>query len=88
MKRLLRSVAAMLAGVVMTLACVFVLLTAVLAITRMTNPWLHALAVIGALVLGVLLLMGSVYLTTRFAVHLLGRAAATSEQTRNEVRAR
>lgn len=80
MKRLLRSVAAMLAGVVMTLACVFVLLGAVLAITRMTNPWLHALAVIGALVLGVLLLMGSVYLTTRIAVRLLSDAAKVPPQ--------
>jgi len=62
----------MLAGVVLTLACVFLLLRAVLAITRIAHPALHALAVLGALVFGVLLLLGSVYLTTRIAVHLLG----------------
>ena len=67
----------MLAGVVLTLACVFVLLRAVLAITRIAHPALHALAVLGALVFGMLLLVGSVYLTTRIAVHLLGDSRQT-----------
>ena len=61
----------MLAGVILTLACVFALLRAVIAIARITHPALHALAVLGALVFGVLLLLGSVYLSTRIAVTLL-----------------
>lgn len=67
----------MLAGVVLTLACVFLLLRAVLAITLIAHPALHALAVLGTLVFGVLLLLGSVYLTTRIAVHLLGDSPGT-----------
>ena len=62
----------MLAGVVLTLACVYLLLRAVLAIAAISHPALHALAVLGTLVFGVLLLLGSIYLTTRIAVHLLG----------------
>lgn len=67
----------MLAGVVLTLACVFLLLRAVLAIGLIVHPALHALAVLGTLVFGVLLLLGSIYLTTRIAVHLLGESAGT-----------
>jgi hypothetical protein len=68
----------MLAGVAVTLVCVFVLLSAVLAITRIANPWLHGLAVAAALLLGVFLLMGSVYLATRFALRLLGEDSAAA----------
>jgi hypothetical protein len=80
MDRLLRVAGAMLAGVVMTLACVFLLLRAVLAITRIAHPALHALAVLGTLVFGVLLLMGSIYLTTRIAVKLLSVGSAPPPQ--------
>jgi len=75
MKRLLAAAFSMLVGVVATLAAVLVLLRATLYIEKMSSPLLEALAILATLFLGVVLLVGSTYLSTRLAVRLFGNGA-------------
>jgi hypothetical protein len=56
----------------LTLAAMFVLVSATLSIAQMTSPMVRALAVAAELVLGVILLVGTVYLTTHLAVRIFG----------------
>ena len=72
MKRLLASVLTALLVVTMTLAAVFLLTKASLVVAKMTNPLMRAVAVIAELVLGVVLLLGTVYLAVRLAVSIFG----------------
>ncbi|PYU31648.1 MAG: hypothetical protein DMG28_14570 [Acidobacteria bacterium] len=72
MKRLLASVLTALLVVTMTLAAVFLLTKASLVVAKMTNPLMRAVAVIAELVLGVVLLLGTVYLAVRLAVRIFG----------------
>ena len=74
MKRLLASVFTALLVVTMTLAAVFLLTKASLIVSQMTNPLMRAMAVIAELVLGVVLLLGTVYLAVRLAVRIFGDA--------------
>ena len=70
MKRFLAALLTALLVVVMTLASVFVLVGASLAVAKMNSPLLRAVAVAAELVLGVLLLVGTVYLGTHVAVRI------------------
>ncbi len=72
MKRILAAVLTALLGVGMTLVAMLVLVRATLTVAQMSNPLLQALAVVAELVLGVLLLVGTVYMTTRLAVRIFG----------------
>lgn len=72
MKRILQGVLTALAAVAMTLAAMFVLVRASMAVARMTNPILRAAAVTAELILGVLVLVGTVYVATRLAVRIFG----------------
>ncbi len=74
MKRLLASALTALLVVTMTLAAVFLLTKASLIVSKMTNPLMRAMAVIAELVLGVVLLLGTVYLAVRLAVRIFGGA--------------
>ena len=56
----------------LTLAAMFVLVRATLSIAQMTSPVVRALAVAAELVLGVILLVGTVYITTHLAVRIFG----------------
>ncbi len=56
----------------LTLAAMFALVSATLSIAQMTSPVVRALAVAAELVLGVILLVGTVYLTTHLAVRIFG----------------
>jgi hypothetical protein len=56
----------------LTLAAMFVLVHATLSIAQMTSPVVRALAVAVELVLGVILLVGTVYITTHLAVRIFG----------------
>jgi len=58
--------------VAMTLGAMLVLVRATLAVAQMSNPLLRALAVVAELVLGVVLLVGTVYLATHLAVRIFG----------------
>ncbi len=70
MKRFLAALLTALLVVVMTLASVFVLVGASLALAKINSPLLQAVAVAAELVLGVLLLVGTVYLGTHVAVRI------------------
>lgn len=72
MKKMLAAVITALLTVAMTLAAVFVLVGATLTVAQMSSPFLRAVAVVAELILGVLLLVGTVYLATRVAVHIFG----------------
>jgi len=74
MKRLLAGVLTALLVVTMTLAAVFLLIKATRVVAEMTNPLMRAMAVIAVLVLGVALLLGTVYLAVRLAVRIFGGA--------------
>ncbi len=56
----------------LTLAAMFVLVSATLSIAQMTSPVVRALAVAAELVLGVILLVGTVYVSTHLAVRIFG----------------
>ena len=64
------AVSALLLGVALTLASVFLLLHMTLRAELMEDALPRTFAMLGALVAGVLLLMGSVYISTRIAVFL------------------
>lgn len=72
MKRLLAAVLTALLIVAMTLGAMLVLVRATLEVAQMSNPLLRALAVVAELVLGVVLLVGTVYLATHLAVRIFG----------------
>ena len=72
MKQLLAAVLTTLLIVAMTLGAMLVLVRATLEVAQMSNPVLRALAVVAELVLGVVLLVGTVYLATHLAVRIFG----------------
>jgi hypothetical protein len=72
MKRLLAAALTALLVVAMTLAAVFVLVGASIAVAQMNSPLMRGVAVAAELTLGVLLLVGTVYLATRVAVLIFG----------------
>jgi len=75
MGRKLLAVVAPLLGVALTLASVFLLLQMTVKAELMEDPLPRNLAILGTLVAGVLLLVGSVYLSTRIGVFLFSRQA-------------
>ena len=72
MKRFLAAALTALLVVAMTLAAVFVLVGASIAVAQMNSPVMRGVAVAAELTLGVLLLVGTVYLATRVAVFIFG----------------
>jgi hypothetical protein len=70
MLRRLLTVVTPLLGAAFTLASVFLLLWVTLRIELMESPALRTLAILGALIGGIFLLVGSVYVCTRLAVLL------------------
>ena len=75
MGRKLMAVVAPLLGVALTLASVFLLLQMTVKAELMEDPLPRNLAILGTLVAGVLLLVGSVYVSTRISVLLFSRKA-------------
>ena len=73
MKRFLLAALSLLLSVAITLASILLLLRATLIIERMQSPFLRGLSVVGAVLLGVALLVGSVYLSTHVAVRLFAK---------------
>ncbi len=72
MKRFVAVVLTTLLIVAMTLGAMLVLVSATLEVAQMSNPLLRAVAVAAELVLGVVLLVGTVYLATHLAVRIFG----------------
>ncbi len=72
MKKTLASALAVLLIVAMTLGAMFILVRATLVVTSLSNPMARAVAVAAELVLGVVLLLGTVWLATHLAVRIFG----------------
>ena len=72
MKRFFTVAFVMVVGVILSLASVLVLLAATLNVELMENAQLRLLAELGALLLGVFLLVASVFLYVRLTVLVFG----------------
>ena len=70
MKRILASILTTVLIVAMTLAAMFVLVDATLKVTAIVSPLQRALAIAAELVLGIVLLLGTVWLATHLAVRI------------------
>jgi hypothetical protein len=62
--------------IVITLVAMFTLVRATIVIAQLENPLIRAIAVGAELVLGIVLLLGTVYLATHLAVRIYGAEAA------------
>ena len=70
MKRILASILTTILIVAMTLAAMFVLVDATLKVTAIVSPLQRAVAIAAELVLGIVLLLGTVWLATHLAVRI------------------
>jgi hypothetical protein len=73
MKMILASVFTTLLTIVMTLAAMFTLVRATLYVTSLSSPVQRATAVGAELFLGVVLLLGTLWLATHLAVRIFGK---------------
>ncbi|MGH9702417.1 MAG: hypothetical protein ACRD4K_03485 [Candidatus Acidiferrales bacterium] len=62
-------------GLIVMLAAVSVVLIATLAVTTVHNRLLQAVSLAAQFIIGVGLLVGSVYIATRFAVRVSGKSS-------------
>jgi uncharacterized PurR-regulated membrane protein YhhQ (DUF165 family) len=72
MKRFLASVLTALLIIVITLVMMFSLVRATIAVAEIPNPLLRGIATGLELVLGIVVLVGTVYLATHLAVRIYG----------------
>jgi hypothetical protein len=81
MKRILASILTTLLIIVMTLAAMFVLVGATLKVTAIVSPVQRAVAIGAEIVLGIVLLLGTVWLATHLAVRIfrIEEAQSTGE---------
>ncbi len=70
MKRILASILTTVLIDAMTLAAMFVLVDATLKVTAIVSPLQRAVAIAAELVLGIVLLLGTVWLATHLAVRI------------------
>jgi len=70
MKRILASILTTVLIIAMTLAAMFVLVDATLKVTAIASPLQRAVAIVAELVLGIVLLLGTVWLATHLAVRI------------------
>ncbi len=73
MNQAMKALLAILLGTLVTLAAVSVIILAALRVAAMPHSPARALATAAELILGVLLLIGAVYLALQIAVRLLGK---------------
>ena len=78
MKRVLASIVTTILIVAMTLAAMFTLVRATVYVTSIPSPLQRAVAVAAELLLGVVLLLGTVWLATHLAVRIFGAKGAPS----------
>jgi hypothetical protein len=74
MKMVLASVFTTVLIVAMTLGAMFILVQATDYVTSVAGPLQRAVAIIAELVLGVVLLLGTVWLATHLAVRIFGKS--------------
>jgi len=70
MKRILASILTTLLIIAMTLVAMYVLVEATLKVTAIVSPLQRAVAIGAELVLGIVLLLGTVWLATHLAVRI------------------
>jgi len=78
MKKILASVITTILIVGMTLAAMFILVRATVYVTSLESPLERATAMGAELLLGVILLLGTVWLATHLAVRIFGRTEPPS----------
>ena len=76
MKKLLASLLVMAMAVVLTLSSVLILVEAAIRISRISSPVLQGVATAGELFIGIVWLLGTVYLSTRLAVRIFRRGVS------------
>ncbi|OLD81733.1 MAG: hypothetical protein AUF67_06830 [Acidobacteria bacterium 13_1_20CM_58_21] len=79
MKMILASVLTTILIVMMTLGAMFILVRATVYVTSLESPVQRAAAMGAELLLGVVLLMGTVWLATHLAVRIFGPQKSASE---------
>ena len=81
MKRILASILTTILIVALTLAAMFVLVGATLKVTAIASPVQRAAAIAAEIVLGIVLLLGTVWLATHLAVRIfqIEEAKSTGE---------
>ena len=72
MKRIFLSVLTAILIVAMTLAAMFTLVRTTIYVTSIPSPLQRAVAIVAELLLGVVLLLGTVWLATHLAVRIFG----------------
>ncbi len=65
-------------SIVMTLAAMYVLVRTTLIVTQISGTLMRAIAIGAELVLGVVFLVGTMWLTTHLAVRIFGTGASRS----------
>ena len=78
MKRILASILTTILIVAMTLAAMFTLVSATVYVSTLDSPVDRTLAIAAELILGVVLLLGTVWLATHLAVRIFGKAPSSS----------
>jgi len=78
MKRILASIFTTILIVALTLAAMFILVDATVYVTSLESPLQRALAVGAELLLGVVLLLGTVWVATHFAVRIFSTKESSS----------
>jgi hypothetical protein len=79
MKRILASILTTILIVAMTLAAMFTLVRATEYVTSIASPLQRAVAIVAELFLGVVLLLGTVWLATHLAVRIFGATESSTE---------
>lgn len=70
MKQLFASIVTTLLTIALTLAAMYVLVDATLRVTAITSPLQRALALAAEIVLGIVLLLGTIWVATHLAVRI------------------
>jgi hypothetical protein len=78
MKMILASALTIFLTITMTLAAIFTLVRATVYVTSIDSPVQRAAAITAELLLGVVLLLGTIWLATHLAVRIFGKNAAAS----------
>jgi hypothetical protein len=78
MRRILASILTTILIVAMTLAAMFTLVRATVYVTSIGSPFQRGVGIAAELILGVVLLLGTVWLATHLAVRIFAAKGATS----------
>lgn len=86
MKKILASILTTLLIVAMTLAAMFILLQATIFVTAIRSPLERAGAIVAELLLGVVLLLGTVWMATHLAVRIFAKAEVLDDRPNGTTR--